>query len=167
MRMSCASGESIWLRINNARSFTSSLLSPAKTFAAIGNALSGNILVYCGQPEKAIERVKNAIRYAPVYASWWVEILAAAYRDSGQYVLSISAAKEAARLRQNGTSAYAILSSALAAGGWLDMAKEVVCKIQELDPGFCLSVYAKQLPYQDPRVLDAIVGDLRKAGLPE
>ena len=54
------------------------------------NALSANILVYCGKPVKAIEHVKAAIRHAPAYASWWVEILAAAYRDSGQSDMAVA-----------------------------------------------------------------------------
>ena len=42
--------------------------------------------------------MKSAIRLAPVYASWWVELLAIAYRDHGQFGQAISAAKEALRL---------------------------------------------------------------------
>ena len=131
------------------------------------NALFGNILIYCGQPATAIERVKNAIRYAPVYAPWWVEVLAIAYRDAGQYGRAISAAKEALRLNPGQSGARAILASACVAGGWLEAAREIAGNILELDPGFSLSSYARQHPYQDQAKLEAILAGLREAGLPD
>ena len=131
------------------------------------NALFGNILIYCGQPANAIERVKNAIRYAPVYASWWVELLAIAYRDNGQYGPAISAAKEALRLNPGESGARAILASACVAGGWPDAAREIASNILELDSGFSLSSYAQQHPYQDQAKLEAILDNLREVGLPD
>ena len=131
------------------------------------NALSGNILLYCGQPEAAIRRVKNAIRAAPVYASWWIEILAAAYRDSGQTGLAISASKEASRLTPEGTSGLTILTSVLSATGNSDLAQQCAEKILLLNPGFSLAAYARQQPYRDRSTLDAILASLRNAGLPE
>ena len=131
------------------------------------NALFGNILIYCGQPPNAIRRVKNAIRYAPVYAPWWIEILATAYRDDGQYGRAISAAKEALRLNSKGSGARAILASACVAGGWLEAAREIATNILEWDPDFSLSSYAQQHPYQDQATLDGVLGNLRDAGLPD
>ncbi len=131
------------------------------------NALFGNILVYCGQPATAIDRVKNAMRYAPVYASWWVNVLATAYRDSGQYGRAISAAKEALRLNPSDPDARAILASACVAGGWLEIAREIASNILELDPHFSLSSYARRQPYQDQAKLEGVLGNLREAGLPD
>lgn len=130
------------------------------------NALFGNILIYCGRPNDAIERVKNAIRYAPVYAPWWVELLAIAYRDSGHYGQAISAAKEALRLSSEKSGARAILASACVAGGWLEAAREVASTILEADPAFSVSSYGHQHPYQDPAKLETVLSNLREAGLP-
>ena len=129
------------------------------------NALFGNILIYCGQPSNAIGRVKNAIRYAPVYATWWLEVLATAYRDDGQYGRAISTAKEALRLNPKSSGARAILSSACVAGGWLDAAREIATNILESDPRYSLSSFAQQHPYQDLGTLEAVLDNLREAGL--
>ena len=130
------------------------------------NALFGNILIYCGRSREAIERVKNAIRTAPVYAPWWVELLAIAYRDSGQYGRAISAAKEAIALSADKTAARAILASACVAGGWLEAAREVADSILEMEPAFSVASYSQQHPYRDPETLEALQDRLRAAGLP-
>ena len=131
------------------------------------NALCGNILLYCGRPREAIGRIKNGIRFSPVYAPWWVNILAAAYRDSEQFGLAISAAKEALRLNPGDRDGQITLASTCAASGWMDVAREIAGSILETDPGFTLSSYATTQPYADPETLAKIVADLGAAGLPD
>ncbi len=131
------------------------------------NALSANILVYCGKPIKAIERVKAAIRYAPAYASWWVEILAAAYRDSGQSDMAVAAAQKAISLRPDSANGFALLSSALMAAGSETLAREAASRLRNVDPTFSLQAYARMHPYRDSSTLDAQLAQLRQAGLGE
>lgn len=131
------------------------------------NALSGNILLYCGQPMKSIERVKAAIRYAPVYASWWLEILAAAYLDAGQNQLAFAAAEELLRKSPQSTNGQLILISALIRDGRHERVKELAAKILAMNPEFTLSRYAEQQPYQDSHKLRRNLENLREAGLPE
>ena len=131
------------------------------------NALSANILVYCGKPVRAIERVKAAIRYAPAYASWWVEILAAAYRDCGQFDMAIAAAREALNLRPDSLNALALLSSSLMAAGNEYLAREAVTRIRSLDPTYTLKSYAHMHPYRNASALDVQLARLREAGLSE
>jgi adenylate cyclase len=131
------------------------------------NALFANILVYCGKPENAIERVKLAIRYAPAYASWWVEILAAAYRDVAKFDLAIAAAKEATRLRPESANAYAILASALVAVGNEAFAREAVSQIRNVDSAYSLQTYSRTHPYRDSSILDIQLAQLRQAGVAE
>ena len=131
------------------------------------NALSANILVYCGKPIKAIERVKAAIRHAPAYASWWIEILAAAYRDSGQCDMAAVAAREALRLRPDSANGLALLSGALMAAGSETLARDAVSQIRNVDPAYSLQAYARMHPYRDSSILDAQLSQLRQAGLGE
>ena len=131
------------------------------------NALFGNVLLYCGQPTEAIGRIKNGIRFSPVYAPWWVDMLATAYRDSEQFGLAISAAKEALRLNPGDVQAQIVLTSACAASGWMEVARENVGMVLETDPGFTLSSYATTQPYADPETLTRIIIELMAAGLPE
>ena len=131
------------------------------------NALYGNILLYCGRPREAIGRIKNGIRFSPVYPPLWVDILAAAYRDSEQYGLAISAAKEALRLNPGDRDGQIVLASACAMSGWMEVAREIAGSLLETDPGFTLSAYATTQPYADPETLAKIVVELRTAGLPD
>jgi len=131
------------------------------------NALSANILVYCGKPIKAIERVKAAIRYSPVYASWWFEILAAAYRDAGQPDKAAMAAREALRLRPDSTNGLALLSTILITAGSDTLARETAAQILAADPTYSLQAYSRMHPYRDSSTLDAQLVQLRQAGLDE
>ena len=107
------------------------------------------------------------MRIAPVYASWWVELLAIAYRDNGDNGQSISAAKDALLLNADSIGARTVLASALVAGGWLDIARDMVSSILDMDSNFSLAAYAKQHPYRNPARLDSILSDLSDAGLPD
>jgi adenylate cyclase len=131
------------------------------------NALSANILVYCGKPAKAVERVKAAIRHAPAYASWWVEILAAAYRDSDQTDMAIAAAREALQLRPDSANGLALLSSALMSSGSEILAREAASQIRKVDPAYSLKNYARMHPYRDTSTLESQLAQLRQAGLSE
>lgn len=128
------------------------------------NALFGNILLYCGRPKDAVERIRAAIRFAPIYASWWVEILASAYRDAGQNELAIAAVNELLRKNPDNPNSLAILACVLVADNRLQEAKALAARLMALDPDFSLSRYAAQHPYQDKRQLKVLLANLRKAG---
>jgi class 3 adenylate cyclase/tetratricopeptide (TPR) repeat protein len=131
------------------------------------NALFGNILIYCGHPAEAVSRIKSAIRIAPVYASWWIEILTVAYRDNGDYARAVSAGKEAVRLAPRSSGPRAALASAFSASGRIDLARVVADGLREIEPGFAVSAYARQHPYRDPSMVQSIQAMLTEAGLPD
>jgi len=138
-----------------------------RPLCAMTNALSGNVLLYCGRPLDAVERLKSAIRAAPVYASWWVEILASAYRDAGKYRLAIAAATELLRKSPDHVNGRLVLASALAAEGKLAEARKHAERILTDNPDFSLSRYATQHPYREAASLQAQLQTLRKSGLPD
>ena len=129
------------------------------------NALFGNILLYCGRPKEAVDHVKTAIRSAPVYALWWVEILASAYRDGGQNNQAITAINELLSKKPDSTSGLTILISALVADGQLETAKGYAVKLMKLDPEFSISQYATRHPYRDRRQIEPQLANLKAAGL--
>jgi DNA-binding SARP family transcriptional activator/TolB-like protein len=131
------------------------------------NALCGNVALYCGRPKEAVERLKTAIRAAPVYALWWVEILASAYRDSGQNKLAIAAASELVRKNPDGINGLLALASALVAGNDRQAAKVHGARVMALDPDFSLSRYGAQQPYENKATLKTLLAGLREAGLPD
>jgi TolB-like protein len=130
------------------------------------NSFLANVLVHCGEPEGALAHVKRAIRYSPVYPPWFLEILATAYRESGQVDFAVAAAHEGLRILPQSINCRLILASALARGGWTADAQRVARDLVGLEPTFSLARHAANAPYRDAAVLERIVGELRSAGLP-
>lgn len=130
------------------------------------NSFLANVLLHCGEPEAALAHIKRAIRFSPVYPPWFMEILAAAYRESGQVDFAMAAAHEAIRIAPQSVNARLVLTSALERGGWRTYAQRVAREVVALQPGFSLDRHAGQQPYRDQAVLDRIIGELRSAGLP-
>ena len=126
----------------------------------------GNVLLYCGDPAGAAERVRRAIRLSPVYPPWFVEILAQAYRDGGQSELAAAAARELLRLVPGSVEARVILAGALAQAGDLDEARGAAAEVIEKAPAFSSRAYAEKLPYREDAARERIVADLGRAGLP-
>jgi adenylate cyclase len=130
------------------------------------NGFLANVLLYCGEPLAAAERVRKAIRISPVYPPWFIEILAAAYRDGGQFDLAEMAAREAVRINPGSREARLILASALVRRGASDEARSVAAAVLAKDAGFSSRAYADNLPYRDDAAREKIVVDLVQAGLP-
>jgi adenylate cyclase len=131
------------------------------------NGFLANVLLHCGDYPAAIVHAKRAIRFMPVYPSWFVEILAAAYREAGQSDFAIIAARDIMRVAPSSVNGRLVLASALVRCGWLADARRVGREVLMLDKDFSLSRYAEAQPYRDRAILDRIVEDLSKAGLPD
>jgi TolB-like protein len=131
------------------------------------NSFLANVLVHCGAPDAALGHVKRAIRHAPVYPPWFMELLAACYRESGQVDFAVAAAHEGIRIAPQSVNARVVLASALQRGGWHVDAQRVAREVVGLQPDFSIARHAGQQPFRDQAVLDRIVGELRSAGLPE
>ena len=131
------------------------------------NGFLANVLLYCGEPLKAIAHARRAIRYMPVYPPWFVEILAAAYRDAGLLDLAIIAARELPRIAPSAMQGRLILASALVRSGWLADARWVVRESRVLDANLSLGRWAASQPYRNADVLAGVTDDLRKSGVPE
>ena len=134
---------------------------------ANANGFLANVLLYCGEPQKAVSHAKRAIRYMPIYPPWFVEILAAAYRDAGLLDLAIIAAREVPRISPSAIPGRLILASALVRSGWLADARRVVSDAQVLDMNLTLGQWTASQPYRNADVLAGIIDDLRKSGVPE
>jgi predicted Zn-dependent protease len=130
------------------------------------NGFLANVLLYCGEPVAAAERVRKAIRISPVYPPWFIEILAAAYRDGGQLDMAEMAAREAVRINPGSREARLILASALVRRGAGDEARSMAAAVLAKEPGFSSRAYADNLPYRDDAAREKIVADLVQAGLP-
>jgi adenylate cyclase len=131
------------------------------------NGFLANVLLYSGEPQAASEQVRKAIRFSPVYPPWFMEILAASYRDGGHPDLAAIAAREALRLAPKSLEARVILATALARAGSIEDARRVALEIMEMNPAFRAHAYAARLPYRDAAVGQALAADLARAGVPD
>jgi adenylate cyclase len=131
------------------------------------NGFLANVLLYCGESNHAISHARRAIRYMPVYPPWFVEILAAAYRDAGLLDLAIIAARELPRIAPSAMQGRLILASALVRNGWLADARRVVRDSRVLDANLSLGRWVASQPYRNADVLAGVTDDLRKSGVPE
>ena len=137
-----------------------------RTSCPLAHGLLGLILNFCGDPQSAVRSAREALRLEKVYPAWLIDILAAAYRDSGDVALSLPAAKESVRLNPQVNEARLILCSAYAMAGETDKARQVAEDIMVTNQNFRLSAYAEHLPYKNPEMSERVIGALREAGLP-
>ena len=138
-----------------------------RTSCPLAHALLGLVLNFCGNADAAVKSARMALQLEKVYPAWLIDILATAYRDCGDFELSVPAAKESIRLNPKNNDARLILCSDYALTADQDQARRVADEIIASDPAFRLSTYAKSQPYRNPAKLERILFALREAGLPE
>ena len=131
------------------------------------NGFLANVLLHCGEPQAALTHIKRAIRLSPVYPPWFLEILAASYREAGEIGLAVTAGQEMLRLAPHSIQGRVILTSSLVRAGWVVEAKRVAAEILLEDEGFSVRRFREQQVFRDEAVVERIVEDLSEAGLPE
>jgi TolB-like protein len=133
----------------------------------LSNGLLAEVMRYCGNPDQAVARIKEAMKLAKIFPPWMIDNLAAALRDNNQVEASISAAKEAVGLFPDDLD---VLVTLCCDYDWSSMSTEaetVARQILAADPSFSIARYAESQPYKDKAVLDRIIESLSRAGLPE
>ncbi len=133
--------------------------------AALGQIAS--VQLYCGDARGAVRSARESLAVRIMHPPLLINLLAAAYRDSGEIGLSIPAAREAVRLDPQHTDALATLCSDYVLAGEDEDAHRVAHEIIAIDPAFQISRYAANQPYRDKSRLEHIVATLRSAGLPD
>ena len=129
------------------------------------NGFFSNVLLHCGEAERAVAHAREAIRISPIYPPWFVEILAAAYREFGRLDHAIAAAREAVRLTPNSIHGRLILASALVRAGHVEEGQRLAQDVRAREPKFDLKAYVNAQPYRDRATLQKIEDDLLRAGL--
>jgi class 3 adenylate cyclase/TolB-like protein len=132
----------------------------------LANAVHGDVLRYYGRPNQAIKEVKKSVRYARFYAPWMANVLAASYRDLGEFKPSLSIAREALRLDPENVDGLVILCTDYILAKSNRDARQIAEKILEIDPSFSIQRYVNKQPYRNDAVLKDIATSLREAGLP-
>ena len=125
------------------------------------------VLNKTGNPQRALELKKRAMRTCPMYRPGFLRGLGLSYYLLGQLDSAISAFKKSIARESEYLSAHTNLASIYGELGRLEEAKEPVSDILRLAPDFSIKTYMKGLSFSDPKVLIRMEEGLRKAGLPE
>jgi adenylate cyclase len=131
------------------------------------NCYLANILHYCGRSDEAVARVEEAIRITPVYPPWYMTVLAAAYRDSGDFEKSIAAAERGIRMSPGDRDLKVVLCSAYSMAGKSQRARDLAREVVAAEPAFSIRGYVEAQVYEDATTLHRLSESLRQAGLPE
>jgi adenylate cyclase len=133
----------------------------------LAQGLLGLVLNYSGDAGAAVKSIQRALQLERVYPAWMINILAAAYRDSGNIELSILVAQESVRLDPHKNDARLILCSDYKLAANHEQAQSIADEIIASDPAFRLGTYASSQPYKNSAPLDRVIEALREAGLPD
>ena len=133
--------------------------------AALGQIAA--VQLYCGDAGSAVKSARESLAVRVMFPPLLINLLAAAYRDSGEIGLSIPAAREAVRLDPQHTDALATLCSDYVLAGEHEDAHRVAQDIISIDPKFRTSEFATKHPYKDKSKLANLVETLQSAGLPD
>jgi class 3 adenylate cyclase/tetratricopeptide (TPR) repeat protein len=132
--------------------------------AALGQTAA--VQIYSGEARRAVKSARESLAVRTICPPVTINLLATAYRDCGEVELSISAAREAARIDPQHTDALATLCSDLVYADKIDEAKQVAKQIVKINPEFRLNSFAAKHPYRDKSTLKYFIGALKRAGLP-
>jgi TolB-like protein len=136
---------------------------------AVGWANRGDISVFLGQHEAAIDQLTRGLRLNPLDPEiYWPEMyLAYAHLYQGRNDEALKWASRALTHRPNSRWATLGLLLAKAHAGDVDGAREILPQIQNLIPHMRLSNLKAFFGPHQPKDLERVAEGLRKAGLPE
>ena len=119
-------------------------------------------LVYVGQVEEAVANIRRAMRLNPMYPDWYLWTLGIALYHSSEYEQSA-----AALIKGNVPNlARRFLAADYVRLGRVAEARRVIADFLIHEPNYTLA-REDVWPYQDLTMRDALVADLRLAGLPD
>jgi len=133
---------------------------------AKGYSTAGMVMLYAGQPGKAIEKIGISMRLDPHYSPMVLHFLAQAYFGLGQYETATNHLLARIARTPATDSSRMLLAACYGHLGRLEEARLTWAELLKVNPQFLLSQRARVLPYKDPAEFQRIVDGLAKAGLP-
>ena len=125
-------------------------------------ALSASAYVYMGQPEEAIQRIKQAMRLNPCHPNWYLWTLGAAQYIARDYEGAIETLRQMSPLG----AARRLLAASLAQLGRMEEARAEAEKFLKENPTFSATYWGNNQPYLDDKERQHVVEGYIKAGLP-
>ena len=122
---------------------------------------------FCGCPEDGLGFAKHAMRVTPVAHSNILAELGHAHVLVGEPLRAVAPLRQALAISPFWASARCLLVWALDAMGDADGARAMAEELMSAAPRFRLARWAPSQPYSDASVLEAQLGALRRAGVPD
>jgi adenylate cyclase len=130
-------------------------------------AVSAIVLNKCGQPARASERIRKAMRLSPIHPGWYLSTLGQVSRAMGQAGSAIDAYMEMTKRDPDSLEGYIGLAEILGEVDRIEEAKKSAVEVIRVNPDFSINEYVGNLAYRDPAEIKRFAEGLRKAGLPE
>lgn len=118
-----------------------------------------------GNPQKALDLIKKALRVCPVYRPGFLRGLGLSYFLLNELDLAIRVFRESISRESEYLSAHTSLAAIYGELGQLEEAKSTVREIKRLAPDFSVKNYLEQVSFQNPEILRRMESGLRNAGL--
>jgi TolB-like protein/DNA-binding SARP family transcriptional activator len=139
-------------------------LEPNETDAA---ALLAYTLTYTGEPNRALQLIRRAMRLSPYYPDWYGWVFARASRLAGEPADALAAM---AAVNIGESQSIAALVELVLAYRELEkptQARAAAGRIMEVNPEFRARVFMQMQPYEDTDLREREIAELVQAGLPE
>jgi adenylate cyclase len=120
-----------------------------------------------GRAEEAIRDIRKAMALNPFYPYEYPLTLGRAYYMMGRYPEALDALLEASEHNKNALYVRLYLAATYIRLGRQEDARWEIEQIEILNPGITLTQLGNMLPIENQNKLQALLDDLRKAGVPE
>jgi TolB-like protein/class 3 adenylate cyclase/Flp pilus assembly protein TadD len=127
-------------------------------------ALIKNVL---GRPKEALELINKGMRLNPYYSWDYPYNIGRAYYVLGQQKEAIAALEAAHARNENAMPANLFLAASYIRAGRITDAEWIVEQVKILSPETTISQVEKAGDFSNPKLRNAFLADLRKAGLPD
>jgi TolB-like protein/DNA-binding winged helix-turn-helix (wHTH) protein/Flp pilus assembly protein TadD len=134
---------------------------------ADGLALLGYISNWRGKARQAEKHIKHAIELNPYHSFDYPWNLGLSYYQQGRYEEAIAELGKALERNENAMNPRLFLAASLVRLGRIDDASWEIENIRISRPDTTLSRLPTNLSFEHERDIEAVIQDLRKAGLPE
>jgi adenylate cyclase len=125
----------------------------------------GDILSFMEHGEEAVTLVEKAMRLNPRYPASYLWSLGQAYWLVGRAEEAVAVLKRAILRNAEHLTAHLLLTVILSEQGRTEEARLEAAEILRINPQYSLVVVRKNMPYQNPAVVDRVAAALEEAGL--
>jgi len=127
-------------------------------------ALSQN---FAGNYNDAIDSMLKAMRLAPFYPPWFLDVLSQFYFMAGKYEEALEGFNRFLKKRPDALRPHIWIAAAYTALDQPEKAKAEAEQILKKQPAFSLEAFAKKYPYKNRADFDRMLAYAREAGLPD